>query len=63
MNKLNCDVARCEGHWCNIKQYCARYTAPTKGCGQVVMMSAEYCIRNNNIVHISNGRLDVSKKS
>ena len=63
MNRLPCDVSRCTADNCQLKQYCARYTAPTKNCAQVVMMGSEDCIKNNNIEYINNGRLDAPKKS
>ena len=55
MNTLPCDVARCGGENCDLKQYCARYTAPTKKCVQVSYTSSSYCIENNNIEFRSNG--------
>ena len=63
MNTLPCDMARCSGSKCDLKQYCARYTAPTRGCAMISHMEASYCIKNNNIEYISNGKLDALKKS
>jgi len=56
LNKLNCDVSRCTGDKCELKQYCARYTAPVNECVSVSTFEAKYCILQDNIEFISNGK-------
>ena len=58
MNTLPCDVQRCTGDKCELKQYCARYTAPVKDCYRAVMGDSKHCISQGGIEFISNGKLD-----
>ena len=54
MNKLPCDVSRCDGIKCDLSKYCLRYTADKGNCVQFSMFGSKWCIDNKNFEFISN---------